>query len=65
MVKRMLRNLPVSLLTRMGLAALVAPRTRGWGDARAAIEEYLEEQEAHRRKALGLDELVQAAQREL
>jgi hypothetical protein len=55
----------VSLLTRMGLATLVAPRTRGWGDARAAIGEYLEEQEAERRKALGLDELVQAAQREL
>jgi len=65
MVKRMLRNLPVSLLTRMGLATLVAPKTRGWGDARAAIEEYVEEQESRRRKALGLDELVHAAQREL
>ena len=65
MVKRMLRHLPVGLLTRMGLATLVAPKTRGWGGARAAIEEYVEEQEAHRRKALGLDELVHAAQREL
>jgi heterodisulfide reductase subunit C len=65
MVKGMLRHLPVSLLTRMGLATLVAPKTRGWDGARAAIEEYIEEQEASRRKALGLDELVQAAQREL
>jgi heterodisulfide reductase subunit C len=65
MVKGMLRNLPLSLLTRMGLATLVAPKTRGWGAARAAIEEYVEEQEAAQRKALGLDELVQAAQREL
>jgi heterodisulfide reductase subunit C len=65
MVKGMLRNLPLGLLTRMGLATLVAPKTRGWGDARAAIEEYVEEQEAYRRKALGLDDLVQAAQREI
>jgi heterodisulfide reductase subunit C len=65
MVKGMLRNLPIGLLTRMGLATLVAPKTRGWGDARAAIEEYVEEQEAYRRKALGLDDLVQAAQREI
>jgi len=65
MVLRMLRHLPVGLLTRMGLATLVAPKTRGWGDARAAIEEYVHEQETHRRKVLGLDELVHAAQREL
>jgi heterodisulfide reductase subunit C len=65
MVKGMLRHLPVSLLTRMGLATLVAPKTKDWGAARAAIEEYVEEQEAYRRKALGLDDLVQAAQREL
>ena len=65
MVKGMLRNLPISLLTRMGLATLVAPKTRDWGAARAAIEEYVEEQEAVRRKALGLDDLVQAAQREI
>jgi len=65
MAKRMLRHLPVSLLTRMGLATLIAPRTRGWDDARAAIAEYVEEQETVRRRALGLDDLVKAAQQEL
>jgi heterodisulfide reductase subunit C len=65
MVKGMLRHLPIGLLTRMGLATLVAPRTKNWGDARAAIEEYVAEREAHNRKALGLDELVQSARSEI
>jgi heterodisulfide reductase subunit C len=65
MVKGMLRHLPLGLLTRMGLAALVAPRTKDWGDARAAIREYVEEREEHNRKALGLDELVQSARNEI
>jgi heterodisulfide reductase subunit C len=65
MVKGMLRHLPVSLLARMGLATLIAPRTRDWGDARAAINEYVEEQQAAQRRALGLDDLVRAAQREI
>ena len=65
MTKRLLRNLPIGMLTRMGLASLVAPRTRGWGGARDAIREYVDEQQAHHRKALGLDELVQAAQKEI
>ena len=65
MVKGMLRNLPIGLLTRMGLATLVAPKTRNWDDARAAIREYVEEREEKNRKALGLDELVQAARNEI
>jgi heterodisulfide reductase subunit C len=65
MVKGMLRNLPIGLLTRMGLAALVAPKTKDWGNARAAIREYVEEQETQRRRALGLDDLVKAAQQEI
>jgi heterodisulfide reductase subunit C len=65
MVKSMLRNLPIGLLTRMGLATLVAPKTRNWDDARAAIREYVEEREEKNRKALGLDELVQAARNEI
>ena len=65
MVKGMLRNLPIGLLTRMGLATLVAPRTKDWGDARAAIMEYVEEREEKNRKALGLDKLVQAARNEI
>ena len=65
MVKRMLRNLPVGLLTRMGLASVITPRTRGWSDARDAIREYVSEQESHHRAALGLDELVKMAETEL
>jgi len=65
MVKGMLRNLPIGLLTRMGLATLVAPKTRNWDNARAAIREYVEEREEKNRKALGLDELVQAARNEI
>jgi heterodisulfide reductase subunit C len=65
MFKGLLRHLPVSLLTRMGLATLVAPRTRGWGGARDAIREYVEEQEQHHRQALGLDELIAAASAEI
>jgi heterodisulfide reductase subunit C len=54
MVKRLLRNLPVTLLARMGLASLVRPRTRSWGPARAAIQDYVAEEEARQRRALGL-----------
>ena len=55
MVKRMLRHLPVTMLTKLGLATLVAPSTSGWAGARAAINEYVEEQEHKRRRALKLD----------
>ena len=43
------------MLTKLGLATLFRPRTRGWGKARAAIDEYVEEREAADRAALGLD----------
>ena len=65
MVKSLLRNLPVGLLTKMGMATLIAPKTSGWSKSRDAIMEYVAEQEAHHRKALGLDELVKAAENEL
>ncbi len=65
MVKGMLRNLPAGLLIRMGLANVLKPRTRGWGGARAAIEEYVAEQQTHQRQALGLDALVRQAASEL
>ncbi len=61
MMRGMLRNLPVSMLTKMGLATFVKPRTRGWGKARDAIREFVAEQEQHHREALGLDKLVAAA----
>jgi len=55
MVRRMVRHLPVRMLTTMGLATVFRPKTRRWGPARAAIEEYVHEQEAKHREALGLD----------
>ena len=62
MIKGMMRHLPVSMLSKMGLATFIAPRTHNWSGASDAIAEYVEEQEAHHRKALGLDHLiVQAA----
>ena len=65
MVKSLLRNLPLGMLTKMGLANFIKPKTSGWGDARDAINEYVAEQEKHQRQALGLDDLVKAAQREV
>ena len=65
MVKNLLRNLPVGMLTRMGLANFIKPRTSGWSGARDAIREYVAEQEAHHRQALGLDDLVEAARKEI
>jgi heterodisulfide reductase subunit C len=56
MVRRVARRLPLKLAMMMGLSALVRPRTRGWDQARDAIGEYLSEQEALQRKALGLKE---------
>ena len=55
MVKRLVRHLPVKLLFMMGMANLARPKTRGWGGAEAAINEYVAEREASNRKALGLD----------
>lgn len=65
MARRMLRHLPIGLMTRMGLANVIRPRTSGWAGARAAMTEYADEREAHHRKALGLDELVRSAQEEI
>jgi heterodisulfide reductase subunit C len=56
MVKRVARRLPVMQGILMGFAALIRPRTRGWGKARDAITEYVHEQETLQRKALGLKE---------
>ena len=65
MVKRMLRNMPLGLMTRMGLANFIKPKTSGWSGARDAIKEYVGEREAHHRAALGLDDLVKMAETEL
>ena len=59
--RRIARRLPVRFALAMGLATLIRPRTRGWGKARAAIEEYVGEQHAKQRRALGLSDLVEIA----
>jgi heterodisulfide reductase subunit C len=64
MVKRMIANLPVSLLMRLGLASVLRPRTRNWAGARDAIKEYVDERNQHYRKALGLEALVEMAKRD-
>jgi heterodisulfide reductase subunit C len=61
MTKRLLRHLPISLLTRMGLATIVAPRTRDWSDAAAAMQEYIDEQHEKQEHALSLAQLVETA----
>jgi heterodisulfide reductase subunit C2 len=55
MVRGLVGRLPVGLLMKLGLATLKRPRTRGWANASAAIEEYVQECEATARKALRLD----------
>jgi heterodisulfide reductase subunit C len=64
LVKRLVAHLPVAMLMRLGLAGLVAPRTRRWAGAREAIRDYVAEKEGEHRRALGLEELVAAAKRE-
>ena len=61
MFKSLLRHLPLGMLTRMGLASVVAPRTRGWAGAGEAIGEYVNQQQQRQRQALGLDKLVEMA----
>ncbi len=55
MVLGLIRRFPVFYLIRLGLSTVFRPKTRGWGRARAAINEYVHEVEATNRKALGLD----------
>ena len=64
MARRLLRHLPVGLLTRMGLSSLRAPRTRGWAGARGALSEYVREQNAGHRRALGLADLIETARQD-
>jgi heterodisulfide reductase subunit C len=54
MAKRIARRMPVKLGMLMGMAAVLRPRTRGWASAGSAIEEYVGEQHAKQRRALGL-----------
>ncbi|MDA0823727.1 MAG: geranylgeranyl reductase family protein [Proteobacteria bacterium] len=65
MGKRVLAHLPIKMLVKMGIAGAVAPRTRRWARAGAAIQEYQDQQQAEHRKALKLDELISMAEQEL
>jgi heterodisulfide reductase subunit C len=64
MGRRLLRRLPLGLLTRLGLSSVHAPRTRGWAGSREAIREYVAEEHARQHKALGLAELIEGARRD-
>ena len=56
MVTGLIKRFPVFYLIRLGLMQVFRPRTRRWGRARRAIEDYVHEVEAANRKALGLKE---------
>jgi heterodisulfide reductase subunit C len=49
------RRLPVKWGIKSALALVFKPRTRRWGDARRAIEDYIHEQERTHKTALNLD----------
>ncbi len=53
-VRGLVARLPVGLLARLGLAALVHPRTPRWGRVRRVVHDYVETQNTRRRAALGL-----------
>lgn len=65
MVKKMISGLPIKMLMHMGLATFFRPKTKGWGRARDAINEYVAEEKAKQKKALGLDKLIEQASNEL
>ena len=64
MVRRMLRHLPIGMLSRMGLATFIAPRTSNWSSAASAMQEYIDEQHDRQDKALSLSELIDTAQKD-
>ena len=51
-VINMIKGLPLLLLTRLGFSTLLRPRTRNWGQSKAAIDEYLKEKHEHRENIL-------------
>ena len=65
MVKRILRGLPVGMLTKMGLATFVAPRTSGWSGASKAMQEYIDEQHEIRAEALNLASLAKRPEQDI
>ena len=52
MVKNLVKGLPITLLTRMGLSTLFKPRTKNWGRSKSAIHEYLQMRKQERETIL-------------
>ncbi|WP_372840362.1 4Fe-4S dicluster domain-containing protein [Phaeovulum sp.] len=55
LVRGLILKFPITLLMRMGLSAVIRPRTTGWGRTQAVLNDYVGEVEARNSKALGLD----------
>lgn len=55
LVGGLIRRFPVFYLMRLGMGAVIRPRTWGWGRTGRALRDYVDEREAKNRKALGLD----------
>ena len=56
MTRQLLRHLPIELMTRMGLATFIAPRTSGWSRAGKALQNYIENRESEHHQVLNLRE---------
>ncbi len=56
MVKGLLRGIPFTLLTKMGLTTLLRPKTRGWKRSKESIQELLEMREKEREEILRQNE---------
>jgi heterodisulfide reductase subunit C len=54
LVRGLASRLPIGLMMRLGWAGVFRPKTRGWGQAGAAMAEYLGEQQRTQRRTLGL-----------
>jgi len=58
-------SMPIGMLTRMGLATFVAPKTSDWSRASDAMQEYIDEQHEKQAQALTLAELVETAKQDV
>lgn len=54
LISGLVKRFPVFYLMRLGIGAVIRPRTWGWGRTGRAIEEYVQEQQAEQARKLGL-----------
>lgn len=54
LIAGLVKRFPVFYLMRLGIGAVIRPRTWGWGRTGRAIEEYVQEQHAEQARKLGL-----------